>query len=416
MSILKIKSGKNKGCYRVRIQPLDENTGKKISVPSKVVSSYAQAKRAEKQLWSDFLENKVSATPEGAKKFADMFSEFVEQRHDDGNWQHATYVDWKYTVKLVKAYFGDTKLKNITEERIRDFARWYIKNYQGKVSRNSTVDRRLQHLRQYFAVLIDKGILKTNKVPRNALHKFFRTDEFQVIEEKYIFTPSEVKDMKSEMIQELKDLNPTFWGSRIGLLIALDVGMRPQEIQALRWNNLIKEGKYHVFEISDSWSEKLHKLNGHLKSRPSNYSHKTLNLSDEVFDVLKKYHSFQNEFLKEKGISNKNNFILLNLRDQNRTILGMPIGQANMNNIIKQVARKVNIKGDPDKINVYTCRHSKISIVANISEDISLPILANRFGNSVKIIMSRYLHADRSRDLAMLDIINKDMSNTQQAQ
>ena len=112
MSILKIKSGKNKGCYRVRIQPLDENTGKKISVPSKVVSSYAQAKRVEKQLWSDFLENKVSATPEGAKKFADMFSEFVEQRHDDGNWQHATYVDWKYTVKLVKAYFGDTKLKN----------------------------------------------------------------------------------------------------------------------------------------------------------------------------------------------------------------------------------------------------------------------------------------------------------------
>ena len=119
---------------------------------------------------------------------------------------------------------------------------------------------------------------------------------------------------------------------------------------------------------------------------------------------------------KKKRINNKNNFILLNLRDQNRTILGMPIGQANMNNIIKQVARKVNIKGDPDKINVYTCRHSKISIVANISEDISLPILANRFGNSVKIIMSRYLHADRSRDLAMLDIINKDMSNTQQAQ
>lgn len=39
MAITQIKSGKNKGKYRVRIQPTDNETGKTIPVPSRVTKT-----------------------------------------------------------------------------------------------------------------------------------------------------------------------------------------------------------------------------------------------------------------------------------------------------------------------------------------------------------------------------------------
>lgn len=67
------------------------------------------------------------------------------------------------------------------------------------------------------------------------------------------------------MINRLTTLPTSYWASRIGLLIALDTGMRPQEIQAVKWSQLIDDGEFKVFQINDSWSEKTHGLNGHLK-------------------------------------------------------------------------------------------------------------------------------------------------------
>lgn len=60
MSITQIKTGKNKGKYRVRIQPTDNETGKTIPVPSKVTktSSKREAKRLEEQMWVQYRVHK----------------------------------------------------------------------------------------------------------------------------------------------------------------------------------------------------------------------------------------------------------------------------------------------------------------------------------------------------------------------
>lgn len=56
MAITQIKSGKNEGKYRVRIQPTDNETGKTIPVPSRVTktSSKREAKQLEEQMWVEY--------------------------------------------------------------------------------------------------------------------------------------------------------------------------------------------------------------------------------------------------------------------------------------------------------------------------------------------------------------------------
>ena len=64
----------------------------------------------------------------------------------------------------------------------------------------------------------------------------------------YVFTSSEIEALKAEIYKELGICRVNYWTTRIAILIALDTGMRPQEIQALKWNQIINDGKFKVFQ------------------------------------------------------------------------------------------------------------------------------------------------------------------------
>ncbi|MCZ3622824.1 site-specific integrase [Lactobacillus mulieris] len=241
MSITKITTGKNTGGYRVRIQPIDPVTKKVIKIRSKTVSTRKEAQKLERQMWADYENKKIAQVEKTEEVFSTAFSNYCENEYKAGRWSYATYSDWNYTVRLVVEFFGKAKIKDINMDLIRTFARNYIASHKATVARNSTIDRRLQHLRQYFSILKEEGLV-INPVPRNALKKFFRYDEFSITSEKYVFSEDEVISIKEEIISKLPQLPTNFWGSRIAILLALDTGMRPQEIQAVKWAQLIKDG------------------------------------------------------------------------------------------------------------------------------------------------------------------------------
>lgn len=310
ISITKISKGKYTGCFRVRIQPKDLTTGKQISLPSKVADTLVEAKQLERKMWGEFESKDFARDAKANTSFAQALLDYCKGEYEAGRWSLPTFTDWNYTCRLVGKYFGKTKLKDITEPQIRAFARNYIKAHKAKVSKNSTIDRRLQHIRQYFSMLKEQDVININPVPKNPLRKFFRIEEFSIIPEKYVFTAEEVAKIKQEIVLELANLQVDFWVSRLAILIALETGMRPQELQAIRWDQLVKEVNYNVFEIDDAWSEKLHRLNGHLKSRPHGFSRKTLPLSNDLVELLLSYQKKQKKLLRDKGIINRNKFIL----------------------------------------------------------------------------------------------------------
>lgn len=408
MAITRIKSGKSKGQYRVRIQPVDPVTKKIIKVPSRKATTRTKAVKLERKMWAEYQDNKLVQTEQNEKIFATELANYVKDEFEAGRWSQTTYTDWLYTSRLVNKFFGKAKLKDIDTAMIRKFARHYIATHDATVGRHTTIDRRLQHLRTYFSVLVEDGLAK-NPVPKNPLRAFFRYDEFSIPETKYTFSDEEVSAIKAELQRELLHTNTRFWTSKLAILVGIETGMRPQEIQALRWDELIVDGNYYVFKIDDAWNDKTHQLNHHLKGRPRGYSRKTVSVSANTVELLKTFHKKQQEYLAGKGMLNSNNFIMLNLTNQQLIKLGYPINQRSMNDLLKKIARKVEVNNGDKQVTMYTCRHSVATKLAN-TPGMKYPWAANRLGHSVDMFLRTYVHVDQDKDEEMLDLIN---ANTQ---
>lgn len=408
MAITQIKSGKNAGKYRVRIQPTDNETGKTIPIPSKVTktSSKREAKQLEEKMWVEYRAHKKERSNLLDLPLSKAFSLFVEEQKYLGRWSSkTTYKNWKYTVKLISQYFGKKKVKDIREKDVREFARNYVEKHRTTVGPDTTVDQQLRHIRGFFAELKDYGINK-NPVPIKAISKFFRRDEFKTKTKKYIFSSKEIREIKEEIERELQVTRINGWTSRIAILLALETGCRPQEIQMLKWSQIVNDSKYKVLRINDSWNEKEKHANGHLKSRVPGDFRLTLPLSEPLLQLLKVFQHRQKEFLWEHDLSNYNDLIVLNITDYNSCSLGYPISQRSMNEMLKNICEKVGVESTNLGVSMYTCRHTCATKLGN-TPGMSYPWAASRLGHSVKTFMRTYVHVDEDRNEEMMDLITK---------
>lgn len=404
MAITLITSGKNKGHFRVRIQPVDKITGKTIKIPSVVTetTNRDEAEELEKKLWSKYHGQVKAVNRKLEQPFALAFQQYVDQCHDNDKWEDSTYYDWKYTAKLIKQFFGRQKIVDVRESDIALFAHSYVKKHKTRVAKHTTIDRQLQNIRSFFNKMRRYG-LTINPVPESALSQFFRKGDMTVPNKKYVFTNEEIKNIRLTILKELQNTQFIYWGSRLAILIALDTGMRPQEIQALRWDEFKKDENFTVLSINDSWCERSRKLNGHLKARMMGESRKTLPLSSEVLAVLEEYHQKQVMFLNRKRLKNKNNLLLLNLTDYERCSKGYPIAQRTMNDMLKRIVKQVNVNSGSLAVTMYTCRHTVATKLGN-TPNMSYPWAASRLGHSLQMFMRTYVHPDTDLNKSMLEL------------
>ena len=71
-------TGKHKGEYQVRIQPINKITGKRESWPVDYASNRKTAKSLERQMWADYEEGLQLA--DGSAIFADEFQKYIDER------------------------------------------------------------------------------------------------------------------------------------------------------------------------------------------------------------------------------------------------------------------------------------------------------------------------------------------------
>lgn len=108
--IKKVVKGKHAGEWKVRIQPIDKITGKRVSFPLQYTDSKKEAVKLERQLWTEY-ENGLNLS-DGNAIFADEFQKYVNSRAKTIS--AVTLKAWQDSANDFKAYFKKAKINQIT--------------------------------------------------------------------------------------------------------------------------------------------------------------------------------------------------------------------------------------------------------------------------------------------------------------
>lgn len=395
--IKKMKTGKHAGEYQVRIQPINKITHKRESWPVEYAKDRRTAKALERKMWSDYEDGMQLA--DGNAVFADEFQKYVDRRKNAIS--PVTYRDWQNSANEFKKYFKDTKIKDVTEQLVEQFAHDFVRERKVTVGRGTVIDQRLTHMRSFFKQLVGQ-VVKKNPVPDGYLEKIFRKSDFSVKQQQYVFSNTELKSIKDQIKLELGETTVANWGTRLALWIDLETGMRPGEVQALKFNNLVEEDGYSTFKINDSWSDYSRQFNGALKARPKGYVRYCLPISQSLADFVDKFKKEQKNFLDRHNLTNPKNLIFLNLHDYKTCANDIPITQRSMNEMLKKICAKLGISSNGEKLSMYSFRHTLCTKLAN-KPGMSYPWATERMGNSLGIFMRVYVKSDRDINQKMMD-------------
>lgn len=396
--IKKVTTGKHKGQYSVRIQPVNRVTGKRESWPLQYVKTLKSAKTLERKMWADF-ESGYSIT-DANSIFSEAFANYVEQRKQEQAWSPVTYKAWLYSVKVVREYFGQAKIRMVTQRTVNQFAHQFVKDHHSEVRKTTVIGRRLSHMRHYFKTIEGTAIIE-NPVPERALHVFFRKSEFSTKRQRYIFSDDDLSALKTQLAEELKISTINNSGSRLAIWIDLETGMRPGEIQALRFENLVVNEGFPTFKIDNTWSDNAKGFSGSLKSRPRGAYRYCLPISDGLADFIRNYEQRQKLFLRENGLSNPKGLIFLNLHDYKTATNEAPINQRSLNQMLCTICTRLGIDSGGKQLSMYSFRHTACTKLAN-KPGISYPWAAERMGHTLQVFMSTYVSTDRDRNRQMM--------------
>lgn len=404
MAISKVTTGRHKGEYIVRVQPRNPVTKKRMSIPIR----YAKTKRKAEQLQAKIITqvNTGFDYDQADMLVGECLSQFIQKQKVQRGWAERTYKAWLNTLGIVNEYFARVRMKQINEDVMRTFARKFISDRKLSIGPNSVIGRVLVHLHAFFDKYVG-AVYKRNPVPRGPINAFFKEEEQTLKKERYTLSKVEV----GQLIRAIKDGldmdNPLVCVTRLAIWVDTLTGMRPQELQALRWSDLVGDDKNgYYFHIDDAWSDVSKKLNGHLKKRKHGESRDTLPISNELKEYLDRYHEAQVAYLDSKMIVNENDFIFLNLNDYQKATAGFPICQTSLNEMLKRLGDQIGIDTDL-KWSLYSLRHTVATTLAN-DPDVPYPWAAQVLGHTVQIFMKTYVHVTDEVDDQMRSKIGQN--------
>lgn len=398
--IKKILKGKYEGLWSVRIQPTVN--GKRMSI-TKRAKTKLEAQKLEIELkvkYASYKNGLPSITDES--KFLVEYTKYVEKKAQSIT--ATTNRSWRYSLTLLNEYLkkenkSDIQLKDIDQHFFNDFAHWYIKNHpKASVKKSTVIDVTLAHFRAFFTFLLDKAVLTVNPIPRGYLKLFFKQSDFRTGRRWHLFSKDEVDVLRKELLKEYKASTVANSVSKLAVLVDTYLGLRPEELQVLKFDQLVKyEGSY-TFKIDNSWSEKDKKPNGSLKDRPKGAYRYCLPIkNNEIIDLIKEFQIKQKKYLNEYGLENTSGYIFLNLHNY-RSISSnnqLPVTQASLNEKLKDVCSKAGIKKQENSVlALYSLRVYLSSLLGNDNR-ISNVYACQRMGNTIQVFLSTYVKENR---------------------
>lgn len=335
---------------------------------------------------------------DGKSIFADEFQKYVDKRAKTIS--PVTLKAWQDSANVFKNYFKRAKINRINTAVISQYAHDYVDKHHATVSKSSTIAKRLSHMRNFFKSL-DGKVIKGNPVPANALKMFFRQSDFSISQERYIFTPDELAKIRDLIISDLQTIDyiPN-WIGRLAVLVESYTGMRVNELQALKFKNIIQIDNKWTFKINNSWSDYIKDFNGSLKARPKGYSRTLVPVPEGLIKLLRLFKTEQKEFLENHNYKNSLDLIFLDLHDHRSVASNIPITQHSINDMLKLICKRLSIQSHGKLLSAYSFRHTICTNLAN-TPGMSYPWAAEKMGHSLQMFMNTYVGVDPAMNRQM---------------
>lgn len=239
-------------------------------------------------------------------------------------------------------------------------------------------------LQQYFInkkdELSGKTLLQHYRVLHKALNFAFKNKLIKDNPIEYVDPPKPNKyHAKVLSLEEIKRLLECLKGSDLEVIInvALALGLRRGELLGLKWsdinfdeetvtirNNLVRAGSELI-----------------IKTPKSDSSNRTLKISKNIIDMLKKHKVKQNEIKLQLGENYKNNDLVFCNKD------GSMINPSTFSHIFSDFLKKNNLP----QIRLHDLRHTNATLM--LKSNISPKVAGNRLGHStVTITLDLYSH------------------------
>ncbi|HJF53822.1 MAG TPA: site-specific integrase [Limosilactobacillus coleohominis] len=385
MTIRLVTNKNSKHCGQYWIRPQTSVHGKMISAPVHYAETKSKARKIEADLIDQIKTGHDFNT--GSKYLPQALSEWINKQIKMERWSPASIKTWRYTEKMVHCYLGGVKVRTCDEDTVREFITTYAREHHASITTHSTASKLLQQLRTFFLTLEGDVIIKS-PVPKRPIDYFFRRDKQSITKEKYAMTDQEFQAFRQAIKDDLTQIPIQRWVVRMALWVEAETGMRPQEIQALKLANLAQDEGHWVFRINDSYSELTKGLNGHLKARRKGESRLTPPITQQLYDQLQIFKQKQEAFIKDKGLQTTSDLLFLNLTDYRLARLGYPVTQRSMNDMLKELCRRIGVNNGDLPLSCYTLRTTCGTRLARLGD---YSYACNRLGNSLAVYMRYYV-------------------------
>lgn len=300
-----------------------------------------------------------------------------------------------------KRSFGNRTINQMTSKIIFDSLPSNFKTPGGSTAKH-TQEKRLSTLKIAFEKLMLDGVINQNPLINQTTGKPIKITTFDEKEPQNIsLNKSDSKTLYNHLLNKINSFTESWQTYPLIAFVGLSTGMRPAEVTALTWDKLDEQSKTLTIDRS------LDKDGSFKKTKTS--TTRTIEITDDLFDILKKYKHHQIQWLKKYGWTTKIGFMFLSEDLMIRTdglkespVMGKDGARMSFNIWLRGELDKLNIhpldtKGKPISVSFYNLRHTYATMSFNMMKAETYAeeakALADHMGHSVEQLLKTYVNS-----------------------
>ncbi len=284
-----------------------------------------------------------------------------------------TITNYKTLLKVILEEFGEQYCENISPYSLEHF---YNSLRNKKLSENT-----VQHYYNLINAIFERGI-KWELINKNPNSKI---DKPKIVKkEAKIYNEKQIKELFKAL-----DNEPIYYQAPI--ILCLESGMRREELNGLKWENINFEKKEIIIEeVRIATGKKIV-----IETPKTIKSKRTIKISDYSINYLKQLKEYQNNcamLLKNKW--ENSGYVFVNDK-------GNPLYPDTLSKMFKKIQKKYGL----EPLSLHQLRHTSASLLVSNGEDIAS--ISARLGHSnISTTLNMYTHPLDSAQIKTANSMN----------